>query len=149
MERDYECKTCSFKSKNYADLMKHIKSVHVLGSFQCRMCGEVFSTKYSLKSHKETNHVRISQTIVQCQTCENTFKHSSLLNPCSRRKAKITNLLYYSRQYLFVCFKCYKMQVEWPIYIKLKVGHVPCSFVYVTRSKAGCWANYPQLPHYF
>ena len=75
MESDCECKKCSFKSKNYADLKKHIKFVHVRVSFECRMCGDVFSTEPSLKAHEETNHLRISQTIVQCQTCENPFKH--------------------------------------------------------------------------
>ena len=56
-EKDMECPFCSKKYKEVANLANHI-AVHHQGKAaqQCEECGKFFTSKKSLKVHKETEH---------------------------------------------------------------------------------------------
>ncbi|XP_039762023.1 oocyte zinc finger protein XlCOF15-like [Pararge aegeria] len=104
--RDYKhkhrlkkCTLCNEKfSKNYAKL-KHMKTVHNIGSYKryCVVCGKTFQHSYMLEVHKVEEH-GAKRPISNCSQCDKTFT--------TPQNLRIHIRSVHVRERNFICDKC-------------------------------------------
>ena len=61
-----ECSMCNYKTKNKANLSRHIKTNHDSNSFLCDICGSSYKILLYLKKHKKLVHGGKSFTCSEC-----------------------------------------------------------------------------------
>ena len=70
-EKEYNCNECDYQGTKDIELKKHINLKHrratgngMNGTIQCRNCGEQFTTKWNLMTHRKSEHLG---TIAHCR----------------------------------------------------------------------------------
>ena len=62
-ERQFNCYDCDYQGTSSVQLRKHITLKHSAngerheGAIQCKICGEKFSEKWHLMTHRKSQHI--------------------------------------------------------------------------------------------
>ena len=70
-ERKVKCDICNKKFFEVGNLVRHVKTVHVLLTFKCNECYEVFNRKTNFESHFEEYHSKGKE--FECDECRDVF----------------------------------------------------------------------------
>ncbi|KAI3649046.1 hypothetical protein MP228_006900 [Amoeboaphelidium protococcarum] len=72
-----QCPHCGIQLKNKTSLQTHLNCAHSANrsqSYDCIICGRVFSTSYNVKAHiVSVHHKGSSEQSLQCSTCKQSF----------------------------------------------------------------------------
>lgn len=69
---------CGSEYATKFNLKRHVESVHMrLKKFKCQICGILFSSKQSLKEHF---HIHMGSMPFKCVTCNKSFRQASQLS---------------------------------------------------------------------
>lgn len=80
--KGFECSICLQKLSSYNALKRH-ENIHNKISYDCRICGKTFSTKFSLKTH--CDNVHYTRANMKCSKCDKKFKTKALLFQHNKR----------------------------------------------------------------